>query len=387
MMEPEPGLSCNAMSQTTKRRFWLFVRTRIAIWLLAALVLTGCSPDSLSSAYLQANGAALHQPVSATAQPMQFIVAPGATARGIAAALQEQGLIADARLFEAYVRASGLANRMQAGTYTLSPHMTPVQIAEALLHARPATVQITIPEGWRLEQIAAGLTASGVMDGAAYRQLAETGDLSGLDAGAADRYAFLMERPAGATLEGYLYPDTYELFADQATPAALLRRQLDTFSARVVPRYRQLTANQARPLILREVLTLASIVERETGVDDERPMIAGVYLNRLARGIKLEADPTVQYAMGYQSQTGQWWKSPVFLEEYAGVVSPYNTYLNEGLPPGPIANPGLRSIEAVLQPAPHDFLFLMAAADGSGRHVFARTFAEHLENVKRYRGQ
>jgi len=376
---------CNTMFQTTKRRLCLFTRTRIAVWVLCALLI-GCSPESLSSAYLQANSAALHQPVSATPQPAPFVVPAGATARSIAAALQEQGLIADARLFEAYVRASGLAHKMQAGAYTLSPHMTPVQIAEALLHARPATIQITIPEGWRLEQIAAGLTASGVMDGAAYRQLTETGDLSGLDASAADRYAFLKERPAGATLEGYLFPATYELFADQATPAALLQRQLDAFSERVVPRYRQLTASQPRPLTLREALTLASIVERETGVDDERPLIAGVYLNRLARGIKLEADPTVQYALGYQPQTGQWWKSPVFLEEYAGVVSPYNTYLNGGLPPGPIANPGLRSIEAALQPAQHDYLFLMAAADGSGRHVFARTFAEHLENVRRYRG-
>lgn len=358
-----------------------------ALLALCAGLIAGCSADALSAAYLQAHSAALHQPLRSEPQPMQFIVPSGATARSIALALQEQGLIADARLFEAYVRASGLADRLQAGAYTLSPHMTPVQIAEALLHARPATVQITIPEGWRLEQIAAGLTVSGVMDGAAYRRLAETGDLSGLDADAPARYAFLSERPAGASLEGYLYPDTYELFADQATPAALLRRQLDAFNERVVSRYRQLTANRPRPLTLHEVLTLASIVERETGVDDERPLIAGVYLNRLAQGMRLEADPTVQYAMGYQPQTGQWWKSPVFLEEYAGVASPYNTYLNVGLPPGPIANPGLRSIEAVLQPAQHDYLFLMAAADGSGRHVFARTFAEHLENVRRYRGQ
>jgi len=359
------------------------------VWLCvisAVALLTACSADFLSSAYLQTNSAALHQPASATAEPTQFVVEPGATGRSIAAALQARGLITDARLFEAYVRASGLSDRLQAGAYTLSPHMTPVQIAEALLHARPATVQITVPEGWRLEQIAAGLTAAGVMDGAAYRRLAETGDLRGL-ATAANRYAFLQERPAGATLEGYLFPDTYELFADRATPEALLQRQLDIFNERVVPLYRQMTAGLARPMTLREVLTLASIVERETAVDDERPMIAGVYLNRLARGIRLEADPTVQYAMGFQPQTGQWWKSPVYLEEYSKVLSPYNTYLHDGLPPGPIANPGLKSISAVLQPAQHEYLFLMAAADGSGRHVFARTFAEHLENVRRYQGQ
>jgi len=245
-----------------------------------------------------------------------------------------------------------------------------VQIAEALLHARPASIALTVPEGWRLEQIADGLRASGVMDGAAYRKIVETGDLSGLDAGAPDRYSFLKERPAGATLEGYLFPDTYELLVDKATPEALLQRQLDNFSEQVLPLYRKLTAGTIDPMTLHQVLTLASIVERETGADDERPMIAGVYLNRLARNMQLEADPTVQYAMGFQPQTGQWWKSPVYLEEYSKVVSPYNTYLNAGLPPGPIANPGLKSIEAVLKPAEHDFLFFVATADGSGRHVF-----------------
>ncbi len=354
---------------------------------LAALLLTTCSPDSLSSAYLQANSAALHQAASATSQPMQFVIEPGSTARSVATDLQAKGLITDAKLFEAYVRASGLASKLQAGAYTLSPHMTPVQIAEELLHARPATVAVTVPEGWRLEQIADGLSASGVMDGAAYRKLVESGDLSGLDAFAPERYAFLKERPAGATLEGYLFPDTYELLAEEAIPEALLRRQLDTFAERILPIYRKAAAGADKPMSLHQVLTLASIVERETSVDDERPTIAGVYLNRLAKGIRLEADPTVQYAMGYQPNTGQWWKSPVYLEEYSKVISPYNTYLNAGLPPGPIASAGLKSIEAVLNPARHDYLYLVAAADGSGRHVFARTFAEHSENVRRYQGQ
>ena len=305
----------------------------------------------------------------------------------MAAQLQAEGLIKDARLFEAYVRASGLAGRLQAGTYTLSPHLTPVQIAEALLHSRPASIALTVPEGWRLEQIADGLRASGVMEGAAYRKIVETGDLSGLDADAPDRYSFLEERPAGATLEGYLFPDTYELLVDQATPEALVRRQLDAFAERVLPRYRKYAEGTSKPLTLHQALTLASIVEREAGVDADRPMIAGVYLNRLAQKMRLEADPTVQYAMGFQPQTGQWWKSPVFLEEYNKVVSPYNTYLNAGLPPGPIANPSLKSIEAALNPTQHDYLYFMAVGDGSGRHAFARTFAEHLENVRRYQSK
>ncbi len=207
----------------------------VLLVLVVVSALGACSSDSMSSAYLQANNAALHQGASAIAQPMQFVVEPGASARTVAAQLQAEGLIKDARLFEAYVRASGLAGKLQAGTYTLSPHLTPVQIAEALLHSRPASIALTVPEGWRLEQIADGLRASGVMDGAAYRKIVETGDLSGLDADAPERYSFLKERPAGATLEGFLFPDTYELLVDKATPEALLQRQLDTFAERVLP--------------------------------------------------------------------------------------------------------------------------------------------------------
>jgi len=128
-------------------------------------------------------------------------------------------------------------------------------------------------------------------------------------------------------------------------------------------------------------------VEREAVAADERPAIAGVYLNRLAVGMKLEADPTMQYAMGYQAAAGQWWKTPVFLEEYGSVNSPYNTYLYPGIPPGPIASPGLSSVQAVLAPEAHDYFYFVATPDGTGRHVFAATFAEHLINVQRYQGR
>jgi UPF0755 protein len=208
------------------------------------------------------------------------------------------------------------------------------------------------------------------------------GVLTGIDT---STYAeFLDQRPAGATLEGYLAPDTYQLAAEGSTVLDLLKRQLDTFRDRVMPAWREAQASGKTKLTLHQVLTLASIVEREAVLDDERPMIAGVYLNRLARGMRLEADPTVQYAMGYQADSGLWWKAPVYLQEYDKVVSPYNTYKVKGLPPGPIAAPSLASIEAVLNPAQHDYLFFMAKGDGSGRHTFARTFEEHLKNVEEY---
>ena len=265
------------------------------------------------------------------------------------------------------------------------PSMTLPEIASALQRAQAASLTVTIPEGWRLEQTGDYLQSAGVFtetaDSNLYQQMALTGDLVGLDAG---RYPFLQERPAGASLEGYLFPDTYWLPEKDATARDLVARQLDNFAAQVIPLYASATASGTTTLGLHDVLTLASIVEREAVVPEERPTIAGVYLNRLATDMLLNADPTVQYALGYQPDTEQWWKTPVTLEEYSAVDSPYNTYLYTGLPPGPIAAPGLNSIQAVLNPERHGYLYFVALPDGSGRHVFAETFAEHQQNVEKY---
>lgn len=369
------------------------VRRKISPFLcvvLVGVVVAGCGGggsggDRVMDTYLQANQAALTAPTSVDNRPVRFEVAPGTPARAIGKQLLAAGLISDDLLFEAYVRSKGLSDQLEAGTFVLNPAMTMVQIVEILQHAEATSVTITIPEGWRLEQVADYLAAAEVFSGTttaeAYRTQAQDGDLTGLDV---SRYPFLQDRPAGSSLEGYLFPETYEIPTTGATPADVLSRQLDVFAERVVPAYESAVASGTTTLSLYQVLTLASIVEREAVVPAERPDIAGVYLNRLAQGIRLEADPTVQYAMGYQADTGQWWKTPVYLEEYSSVVSPYNTYLNDGLPPGPIASPGLSSIEAVLNPGHHDYLYFVAKPDGSGEHVFASTFEEHQANVQRY---
>ncbi len=335
-------------------------------------------------AYLRTHQDEVSQPYSVDSRPVRFEVAPGSPAQLIAQQLQEAGLIGDARLFEAYVRVNGLATRLEAGAFILSPNMPITEIARILQSAQAASVTVTIPEGWRLEQTADFLDAAQVVDGGRYRALAASGDLGTLDPG---RYPFLGSRPVGASLEGYLFPDTYEIPAEDAVAEDLLGRQLDAFAARIVPLFDEAKAIGTTSLDLYAALTVASIVEREAVAADERPAIAGVYLNRLAIGMKLEADPTVQYGMGYQPASGQWWKSPVFLEEYSSVNSPYNTYLYAGLPPGPIASPGLGSVQAVLAPEEHDYLYFVALPDGSGRHVFATTFDEHLINVQRYQGR
>jgi UPF0755 protein len=318
---------------------------------------------------------------------MQFTIESGTPARIVGQQLEQVGLIRDATLFEAYVRVNGLDGRLAAGTSTLAPSMTLREIADTLTSPRAAAISITIPEGWRVEQTADYLSRDdrlGAAEAARYREQAVAGDLTGLDPA---RHPFLQDRPAGASLEGYLFPDTYLLPANAPTAIDVLSRQFDTFAQRILPLYLEAQENGRTQLTLHEVLTIASIVEREAVVAEERPAIAGVYLNRLAIGMKLDADPTVQYAMGYQPATGQWWKTPVFLEEYSSVDSPYNTYLYVGIPPGPIAAPGLSSIRAVLYPEQHDYLYFVALPDGSGRHVFAQNYDEHLDNVRRYLGQ
>jgi UPF0755 protein len=377
-----PRMTMRSLSSAPTRAHARLRLVGVFLSITLLLLLAGCRSEPALSAYLDSHKQQLNRPAaSAEGGPREFVVEPGMTSRAIAQRLQSTGLIDDAFLFEAYVRVNGLGNRLQAGTYKLSPEMTPVQIADALQHAQAASITISIPEGWRIEQIADYLNANGLLDGTEYKRLALSG-AEGVPPGTT--YSFSNALPAGASLEGYLFPATYQLPREGATAADLIRRQLDTFAERVPPLYQDAVSKGTTKQRLREVLTLASIVDREAVVDEERPVIAGVYLNRLAQGMMLQADPTVQYAMGYQPDTGQWWKTPVSLDEYAQVLSPYNTYLHEGLPPGPIANPSLASIKAVLNPAQHDYLYFVAVGDGTGRHVFARTYAEHEQNVARY---
>ena len=367
---------------------------KILVIAIAVGLVSGCGGGLSQQLYLRNNESALSQPASSEQSVIRFEVAPGTPARSIGQLLQSAGLINDATLFEAYVRVNGLSNQLAAGVFLLSPSMTIPEIAAALQSGVAASLRVTIPEGWRIGQILDHLRAQPAIEPEAvdvYEAQVSTGlltEVSGAD------YPFLSTRPANTSLEGYLFPDTYQL-AIEATgsgtgatniQASMLKKQLDAFRDKVMPLYVE-AAKSPDVMDLYTVLIIASIVEREAVIAEEKPAIAGVYLNRLSQGIKLEADPTVQYAMGYQPDRAQWWKSPVFLEEYSSVLSPYNTYLYPGLPPGPIANPGLGSIEAVLYPEEHNFIYFVALPGENGRHVFATTFAEHQENVNNYLSQ
>ncbi len=322
--------------------------------------------------YLSLNRDALNTPLSAASAPAAFEVAAGQSAGDIADGLRADGLISDTVLFRYYLRYYGLDSQLEAGLYQLSPDMTIPEIALALTNAGWSDIEFRITEGWRREQIADAVDANLDLPFTGVDFLAAT------EPGTELPEFLAAELPPGATLEGFLFPDTYRL-PQGAVAGDLVQRMLANFDGRVTPQMRADAG--ARGLTLFQVVTLASIVEREAVVPDERPIIASVYLNRLAIGMNLQADPTVQYAMGYQPATGQWWNLALTQEDYHAIDSPYNTYLYPGLPPGPIANPGLGSIEAVIYSAETDYLYLRAACDGSGRHNFAMTFEEHVANA------
>lgn len=325
--------------------------------------------DFFVGLYLQTQAKVINTPVSDDPSSVPFTVAVGESAISISQKLLEQDLITDADVFRLFLRYNGLDSSLEAGDYELRRNMTMREIAETLQKANFEEVAITIPEGWRAEQIAEMLTQQNIMDGAAFLAVVRQG--TGVN------HPLLADRPPGTSYEGYLFPDTYRLPV-KATPEDLIQRMLDNMAGKILADAPALAAAQGHSFF--EILTVASIVEREAIITEERPTIASVYLNRLTQGMYLQADPTVQYAMGFQTDTGMWWKTPVTLEEYSQVNSPYNTYMNPGLPPGPICNPGASAINATLQPAKTNYLFFMGCG-GEGAHLFAETYEAHEVNV------
>ncbi len=354
-----------------KRGLWLLSL------LLATLLLLGCSLESLYlSFYIESKSEELAQPAGTDDTPISFIIEPGESVAQVAGDLKAQGLIADTELFRRYVQYKGLDAGIQAGTYTLRQTMTIPEIARTLQKAEAPEQQVTIPEGKRLEEVAALVAAQTTIPAETFLQMAQTG-WQGTDL--LQRYSFLAQVPITATLEGLLFPDTYRLPMD-ATAYDLIERMLANFERQVTPEIRQRFADHG--LSFYEGITLASIVEREAVIDDERPIIAGVFYNRLRDGWPLSSCPTVQYALGYRPDEQSWWKRQLFFGDLE-VDSPYNTYRRLGLPPAPIASPGLRSIQAAANPAETEYYFFMVdCTKNDGSHFFSRTEAEHLQNFE-----
>jgi UPF0755 protein len=330
---------------------------------------------TLIGLYLNLRKGDIESPASDDATPVVFTINAGETAATIAPRLQREGLVTDSQLFLWLVRYQGVDAQLEAGEYELRANMTMNELIDALQVGRLREVSVTIPEGKRAEEVAVLLEESGVVDAEVFL---------GLVRSVAPEYDSLLDRPEGApdSVEGFLFPETYLIPVDYDS-AQVLDLMVTTFAESFSPEMRQAAAEAGMSVY--EVVTLASIVEREAVVAEERPIIASVYLNRLEQGMYLQSDPTVQYALGYQEDTGQWWKIPMSLEEDVEVDSPYNTYMYPGLPIGPICSPGLASMQAVLYPDDTPYLFFFSKFDGS--HAFAETYEEHLHNQELYQGQ
>jgi UPF0755 protein len=310
----------------------------------------------------------LDSPVSQSQEVFSLEVNQGDSAAAVVSKLESSGLVEDGTLLRNYLHYRGLDISIEAGGYVLTGDMTVREIAEALQRAEVRDRSLTVVEGWRREQIAQALDEADL--GIRYEDFLQASSIIPVD------YPSIVDLPASSSLEGFLFPDTYSIDTDM-TAEELVISMLENFNTRVTGELR--LGFSDRGLSLYHAVILASIVEREAVVPAERELIASVFLNRLSMGMKLEADPTVQYAVG-QQPNGGWWKAPLSLTDLE-IDSPYNTYLYPGLPMGPICNPGLESLRAVAFPASTTYLYFRAQCDGSGRHFFAETFEEHEMNA------
>jgi UPF0755 protein len=297
-------------------------------------------------------------PADRTGAKQIVIIEDGTSVRDIADLLKNKGIIKHKVCFLVWSRLKGYSQRLKSGEYSLSPAMSPAQIFNILTRGLIVLHPVTFPEGYSAEQIAAILAQKIKMDKAVFLSLVH-------DPSILKKYGI-----SGSSLEGYLFPDTYQ-FGRKQSPQSIIDTMVGRFNAAVSTLKQRLAQSG---MTMDKVVILASIVEKETGSSKERPIIANVFLNRIKKGMRLESDPTVIY--GIRNFNGDLTRDD--LKRF----SPYNTYVIEGLPPGPISNPGLDSIKAVLYPTATDYLYFVSKNDGT--HYFSRTLEEHNRAVAIY---
>jgi len=328
---------------------------------LIALILAALSLGGSWMWWQQISAPPQAPPASQQSATVKLTIPPGTPAEQIGEQLHQAGLIRSVTAWKLWGRWLGWQDpqgSFQAGTYELSSTQPLSTIAAKIWNGEVVQSEFTIPEGWSLQLMAEYFEAQKLFPAEDFLEAAQTIPR--------DRYPWLPS--ALSSLEGFLYPDSYQVPTDQLTPEAVIDLMLTRFEQVALPLYEQRPPQTSLSLL--EWVTLASIVEREAVLPVERPRIAGVFLNRLRQGIALGADPTVEYALGIRQTPDQ----PLTLEQVK-TPSAYNTYVNAGLPPGPIASPGLASLKATLEPEATDYLYFVARYDGS--HVFSRTLAEH----------
>lgn len=324
---------------------------------LIVIVITGCG----AGYYLIGRYHKNLEPALMAAEEQIFTVEKGWSLTKISQELESAGLIKDAKSFATLGDREGEAENLKAGRYILSASMSGQEILTELVNGQLFTMKFTIPEGYTTKQICRVFAERGISDEASFWEAVKSGSFD---------YAFLEGAPEDETrLEGFLFPDTYTIEVDEPVESVLNR-----MLARFQEILNDLPENQSG-LDLRSSIILASIVQNEIKLDEERPVAAAVFLNRLDINMLLQSCSTVQFLFDEPKAT--------LLNKDLEIESPYNTYLNKGLPPGPISNPGLAALEAVWSPADTDYLYFVAKDDGSGGHYFSKTLEEH----NRYKAQ
>jgi len=309
------------------------------------------------------------KPVSHDIIEEKSVVIPkGSSTLTIAEILKQNNLIRNEYVFRLVSKIEGKEEKYKAGKYIFSNGMSQREIMDKLVEGGISkdTITFTIPEGFELKQIAERLESKGLVDKERFLELcSKVSNFS-------SEFDFLKEVPSDHSLEGYLYPDTYEVYID-VKEEDIIRKMLNKFDNIYTDDIR----NKAHALNMdiNQVITLASIIEREGMVDEERALISGVFHNRIKKGRKLESCATVQYILGERKEN--------LTEKDTRIESEYNTYLHKGLPPGPIASPGIKSIQAAVDPEDTDYLFFVA--NGDGTHTFTRTYQEHLNAKNKIR--
>ena len=336
--------------------------SRINILIIILIILLAVIATVILYLYYQ-----IYQPLNRQGQTIEFVIQPGESAKTICDRLQSQGRVRSSLWLETYLWFKGERSHIKAGQYQLSSSQNIIEISDILIampQAKPEVV-ITIPEGWRTEQIINKLLELGLADRASLTE--EINNLKKYQT----QYNFLQDAPADADLSGFLFPDTYRFYKD-TDALTIVKRLLDNFDKKIDVNLRQEIARQQKSIF--EVVTMASIVEKEVASDTDRIIAAGIFWQRLADNHALESCATIAYA----SNVDKWRYSDLDLQ----IVSPYNTYKNIGLPPGPICNPGLSAIKAAIYPTRTDYYYFLSAPDG--QTIFSKTLEEHNKNKIKY---